>query len=58
MEAVTAETVEALLVERAEADRRFRMTELERLLLLQVHDMSWTYDVHGSVNSKSVDGMI
>jgi preprotein translocase subunit SecA len=36
-----AQVVEDLLVERATADRRFRMTELERLLLLQVHDTSW-----------------
>jgi preprotein translocase subunit SecA len=35
------EAVTALLRARAQADRRARMTELERYLLLQVHDTSW-----------------
>jgi preprotein translocase subunit SecA len=35
------EAVIALLEGRARADRRSRMTELERYLLLQVHDTSW-----------------
>jgi len=33
--------VTAMLQARARADRRARMTELERYLLLQVHDTSW-----------------
>ncbi|MCX5675319.1 MAG: SEC-C metal-binding domain-containing protein [Planctomycetota bacterium] len=33
--------VTAMLKARAQADRRARMTELERYLLLQVHDTSW-----------------
>jgi preprotein translocase subunit SecA len=36
-----AETAQTLLKTRAEADRGARMTELERILLLQVHDTSW-----------------
>jgi preprotein translocase subunit SecA len=35
------EAVADLLRARAQADRRSRMTELERFLLLQVHDTSW-----------------
>ena len=36
-----AEAVTNLLLARAQTDRRGRMTELERYLLLQVHDTSW-----------------
>ena len=35
------ENIRKLLLERSQADRRSRMTELERYLLLQVHDTSW-----------------
>ncbi|HUU90020.1 MAG TPA: SEC-C metal-binding domain-containing protein, partial [Phycisphaerae bacterium] len=35
------ETVTQFLLARARSDRRNRMTELERYLLLQVHDTSW-----------------
>jgi len=35
------EAIVQLLEARARADRRIRMTELERYLLLQVHDTSW-----------------
>ncbi|MFO8015340.1 MAG: preprotein translocase subunit SecA [Phycisphaerae bacterium] len=43
-EAVPAEprdAVAAMLAARARAERRTRMTELERYILLQVHDTSW-----------------
>jgi len=35
------EAVRELLLNRAKADRHSRMTDLERFLLLQVHDTSW-----------------
>ena len=51
------EAVAEFLVARARSERRSRMTELERYILLQVHDTSWKDHLHEMDQVKSGVGL-